>query len=378
MSTPQHNSPPPLPSDSSPTVTVSIPAPLGALGNMARERLNQITALETQLSSATEKRLRDAGDIVSHASTLPDTLAARTSALVSELEAQLSSATEARLREVTDLTSQAAAVPRTIATQASTFSNDMTAQASALTNDLAAQASALSATLASQQTSASTQVPASSNTPFGAVKTMLSQLSPVPLPQTIPAYHHPVPEGSRDILADAPAVTYAALSSPTQAARRTAETTLPAASVSSHGGGGGRVTTPPRGTARVTRSYPALPDASHPPPRPIPLPGADLLRRPTGGPYGDSDTAWQARDDREPCFREKTVVNDWIRLLFLLERTRRLCTKGKLTGFALNLAIGLQVLIGALTTALGAALSGKNVWSGSTICLCLIYVRFFF
>jgi hypothetical protein len=32
-----------------------------------------------------------------------------------------------------------------------------------------------------------------------------------------------------------------------------------------------------------------------------------------------------------------------------------------MTGWAQNIALGLQVLIGALTTALGAALSGKNV-----------------
>jgi hypothetical protein len=31
------------------------------------------------------------------------------------------------------------------------------------------------------------------------------------------------------------------------------------------------------------------------------------------------------------------------------------------TGWAQNIALGLQVLLGALTTALGAALSGKNV-----------------
>jgi len=36
------------------------------------------------------------------------------------------------------------------------------------------------------------------------------------------------------------------------------------------------------------------------------------------------------------------------------------CT-AKWTGLALNVALALQVLLGALTTALGAALSGKNV-----------------
>jgi len=35
----------------------------------------------------------------------------------------------------------------------------------------------------------------------------------------------------------------------------------------------------------------------------------------------------------------------------------------KLTGLIQNIAMALQILVGALTTALGAALSGKNVRS---------------
>jgi hypothetical protein len=35
--------------------------------------------------------------------------------------------------------------------------------------------------------------------------------------------------------------------------------------------------------------------------------------------------------------------------------------EAKITGYALNIAIGLQVFLGALTTGLAAALSGKQV-----------------
>jgi hypothetical protein len=69
-------------------------------------------------------------------------------------------------------------------------------------------------------------------------------------------------------------------------------------SVSSRGGGSGegRAATPPRGVARVTRSYPALPDAAHPP-RPVRV--SHVQRRPTGT-YADSETAWHPFDDRDP------------------------------------------------------------------------------
>ncbi|KAG1823357.1 uncharacterized protein BJ212DRAFT_1323656 [Suillus subaureus] len=50
------------------------------------------------------------------------------------------------------------------------------------------------------------------------------------------------------------------------------------------------------------------------------------------------------------------------------ERERaQYATKAKITGYALNIAIGLQVLLGALTTGLAAALSGKQVSIGTTI-----------
>ncbi|TFY50613.1 hypothetical protein EVG20_g11421, partial [Dentipellis fragilis] len=47
------------------------------------------------------------------------------------------------------------------------------------------------------------------------------------------------------------------------------------------------------------------------------------------------------------------------------ERARAALT-ARMTGYALNIAIGMQVLLGALTTGLGAALTGKSVWGGQT------------
>ncbi|KAG2041151.1 hypothetical protein BDR03DRAFT_1089440 [Suillus americanus] len=50
------------------------------------------------------------------------------------------------------------------------------------------------------------------------------------------------------------------------------------------------------------------------------------------------------------------------------EREReQYATKAKITGYALNIAIGLQVLLGALTTGVAAALSGKQVSIATTI-----------
>ncbi|KAG1849962.1 hypothetical protein F4604DRAFT_1687262 [Suillus subluteus] len=50
------------------------------------------------------------------------------------------------------------------------------------------------------------------------------------------------------------------------------------------------------------------------------------------------------------------------------ERERaQYATKAKITGYALNIAIGLQVLLGALTTGLAAALTGKQVSIATTL-----------
>ena len=53
----------------------------------------------------------------------------------------------------------------------------------------------------------------------------------------------------------------------------------------------------------------------------------------------------------------KIRVGDTFLLIILVH----MCYTAQRTGLAQNIAIALQVLLGALTTALGAALSGKKV-----------------
>ncbi|KAH8977157.1 hypothetical protein EDB83DRAFT_1622683 [Lactarius deliciosus] len=195
-------------------------------------------------------------------------------------------------------------------------------------------------------------------TPLGAVQTMISLLSPPATAQGAPP-PHAMPTSPAGISPDVPVHASAPPPPPPPPAPPTHIATDPVdpalGSVSSHGP---RASTPPRGTARVTRSYPALPELSHPPPRPVPLPGADG-RRLTAH-YADSETAWHTRDDVDPT-REKTVA---LRLKSTIDSATverdKAAQKAKWTGLALNIALGLQVLMGALTTALGAALSGKN------------------
>jgi hypothetical protein len=110
----------------------------------------------------------------------------------------------------------------------------------------------------------------------------------------------PAPQTQTPVL-EVPREQPAEASSPTEgpqqrAADSTAQGQGPR-SVSSRGGGSGdeRAGTPTRGVARVTRSYPALPDATHPP-RPIRV--SHVQRRPTGA-YADSEAAWHASDDRD-------------------------------------------------------------------------------
>ncbi|KAH9020197.1 hypothetical protein EDB84DRAFT_1622993 [Lactarius hengduanensis] len=219
-------------------------------------------------------------------------------------------------------------------------------------------------------------------TPLGAVQTMISLLSPPASAQGAPP-PHATPASHAEISPDVPVHAYAPPPPPTPPTHIATDPADPAlGSVSSHGA---RASTPPRGTARVTRSYPALPELSHPPPRPVPLPGADG-RRLTAH-YADSETAWHTRDDVDPVrspitayyvpawpaadssvgdssldqTREKTVA---LRLKSTIDSATqerdKAAQKAKWTGLALNIALGLQVLMGALTTALGAALSGKN------------------
>jgi len=109
---------------------------------------------------------------------------------------------------------------------------------------------------------------------------------------------HPLPELPQEHSAEAPAPTDA----PQQ---RAAEPGAQApTSISSHGGAGGRANTPPRGASRrdsrLLRSHPALPEATHQ--RPIPVPYGTAYRR-SAGPYPDhhdSETAWHAGEDRDP------------------------------------------------------------------------------
>jgi len=111
------------------------------------------------------------------------------------------------------------------------------------------------------------------------------------------------------------------------------------------------------GIPRGPRSYPTSPEAIHPRRR-IHFPPEDLYRRSVG--YPDSEMAWNAPSEREPP-REKTVGQRLAPTsVVAAEELAKATKKATLTGWAQNIALGLQVLVGALTTALGAALSGKN------------------
>ncbi|KAH9056325.1 hypothetical protein EDB87DRAFT_1687659 [Lactarius vividus] len=225
--------------------------------------------------------------------------------------------------------------------------------------------------------------------PLGAVQTLISQLPPV-APQNAPSPHttpvSPV-EISSDVLVheSSPASPPASASEPTPAAQIAADPADPApVSALSHGE---RAPTPPRGTARVTRSYPVLvPEVSLPPPRPIPLPGFHGFRR-QNALYADAEMVRQHDDRVHVRSLVNTYLSSWppdpsaggagtssfdqypegsvgARLHPTIDDATLECAKAartaQLTEWFLNTAIGLQVLIGALTTALGAALSGKN------------------
>ncbi|KAI9465614.1 hypothetical protein BJY52DRAFT_1383499 [Lactarius psammicola] len=139
--------------------------------------------------------------------------------------------------------------------------------------------------------------------PLGAVQTN-SLLSPPIASQGTPTpYSTSAP--SLEISADAPVSVSAPHGpGPAPGTQFAAGPIVPAPTpVSSYGG---LAPVPLRGTARVTHSYPALPEAPNPPLRPILMPA------------------------------------QW-------------------TGWALNSATPIPVLISTLTTALGAALRGKNV-----------------
>lgn len=110
-------------------------------------------------------------------------------------------------------------------------------------------------------------------TVLGAAQNALSRLTHAIPPATS---HKPVPDLPRDQPVEA--------SSPIEAQGQGA------------GSASSRGVTPPRGVARVTRSHPALPDATHPP-RPIRV--SHVHRRATGT-YPDSEAAWHPFDDKDP------------------------------------------------------------------------------
>jgi hypothetical protein len=135
---------------------------------------------------------------------------------------------------------------------------------------------------------------------LGAATNVLSRLA------SSSAHHHhhhhasstsrPIPEVPEEHLVEAPG--------PAEVPQRVVEPTPQApTTASSHGGassnsGGVRTSTPPRGTARVTRSYPALHEPT-PIPRPVPAHTGGVYRRSTG-PYLDSETIWNAHEDGYP------------------------------------------------------------------------------
>ena len=138
---------------------------------------------------------------------------------------------------------------------------------------------------------------------LGAAQNVLSRLASSSTPHATPAPHHPVP----DVLREHPVEVHAPPELPPRAAEPTGTRPAPT-SISSHGGSpGGRAITPPHGVARITRSYPALPEATHPPPRPIRVSHGGVHRRHTG-PYADSETAWHPYEDKDPVRSPVTIL----------------------------------------------------------------------
>lgn len=83
-------------------------------------------------------------------------------------------------------------------------------------------------------------------------------------------------------------------------------------------------------------------------------------------PASNSGIGWIVPVDEKP--HRRTIGERLDPTIANAERERAQYTiKAKMTGYALNIAIGMQVLLGALTTGLAAALSGKQVSIGTTI-----------
>ncbi|KAF8476286.1 hypothetical protein DFH94DRAFT_804292 [Russula ochroleuca] len=128
---------------------------------------------------------------------------------------------------------------------------------------------------------------------------------------------------------------------PQRAVEPTVQRTLPP-SVSSRGGGGGRPITLPHGVARITLSLPPLPEATHPP-RPIRASHGGVHRCPTK--ILSARKVFKLGERLEPT--TNAAKDD------ILKATKQ--------GWAQNIALFLQILICALTTALGAALSDNKI-----------------
>ena len=192
-------------------------------------------------------------------------------------------------------------------------------------------------------------------TPLGAVQTMLSMLSPPAGSQGTTPPPHPTHASPVEMISDLVPVLSSVLPAhappahphPHGPATQTpGDITMPAAaSTSSHGR-----TTPPRAHARVTRSYSALPEISLPPPRPIPVPGGDLFRRPTGhyeysetvrekkkeSPVRSSITAYVSSWPADPTAVSSDQFNDpkmvGARLDPTVEEAEKECVKAEVTG----------------------------------------------
>lgn len=83
-------------------------------------------------------------------------------------------------------------------------------------------------------------------------------------------------------------------------------------------------------------------------------------------PVSTSGVGWIVPVDERP--HRRTIGERLDPTIFNAEREKAQYTlKAKWTGYALNIAIGLQVLLGALTTGLAAALSGRQVSIGTTL-----------
>ncbi|KAH9170010.1 hypothetical protein EDB89DRAFT_2072482 [Lactarius sanguifluus] len=183
--------------------------------------------------------------------------------------------------------------------------------------------------------------------PLGAVQPMMSSLPlPVasqgaPSPYSAPA-SHPEVSPSAHVPASMPTpVTHIAAN----------HTTYAPDSVSSYGG---HAPAPP--PARY--SSPTLPEHSHHPPSPRsdPPPGVGCFGRLTTH-YTGNETVRHNRDDKV-YYGPGTVGARLQPTVDIAEAvTNKAARKAHLTEWLLNGAIGLQVLIGALTTALGAVLS---------------------